>query len=96
MAVPFLGHFTLHVGLKLWLLMASEAVLWALASIFVYRALEHLSASIVSILQTMSTLLSLILAYLVLHQTVRHMQLLGAIVLMITVWTTLWLASQED
>jgi drug/metabolite transporter (DMT)-like permease len=82
------------VGNSGWLLLG--AVAFIASSIFMYRALEHLAVSIFSILQTMATLFTIVLAVPLLHESFRHYQWVGAAALMVTIWATLYLAHRED
>ncbi|HET6924763.1 MAG TPA: EamA family transporter [Candidatus Saccharimonadales bacterium] len=77
-------------------LMLLSGLAYAASTIFMYKSLEHLAAGIFSILQTSVTLFTIVLSFTFLHTTFRGSQWVGAAVLMLTIWTTLWLASKEN
>lgn len=91
LGTPNFADARAHVGLLL-----LNGVLFTGTVIFMWKGLEHLAAGVFSILNTVATLFTIALAVPLLHESFRHYQWVGAAILMITIWATLFLANRED
>lgn len=91
----YFGHLDLSVLSKHFLVLAIDGLGFALDNIFMYKALHYLDAANVSLLGISNTILTVILAYIVLGERFTGLQFIGMVLLTVTVGYCLWLTKHQ-
>ncbi|MBA2279311.1 DMT family transporter [Candidatus Saccharibacteria bacterium] len=95
MITLFYGPASIQEVKNYWPFLTLCGICFTAGSVFMYKALVYMESAVVSVITTVTALFTLILAGVILNERLSLMQILGAMILIPTIWYILLLASNE-
>ncbi len=90
--IPVLGNLQLDAWSNYWPFLVFGGLAFAATNICTFKLLSYLDSTAGSIVGTVNVLFTIILAGAVLHENLTPQQILGAAILIPTIWYVLWLS----